>query len=248
MTSARRLPGEWLSRSPALIDPSVSAVDLDVDTAVVCSVERFYPDLLGILGRTASKAAPSCNGAEEGRIFKDLVVYKAGVGSPAQGMLMDTLIASGVKRFFVLGVAGSLIKECCIGDIVIPTWGIREEGTSFHYLAAEVVPRPSSSMVKELQRALKEEDVLFGGVWSTDAPYRETRDKIRDYSRLGAVAIDMECTALMSIAMAREVRMAAVMAITDELAGPEWVEAFGSKKVAVTRKTICRSLASILKR
>lgn len=248
MASVRRPPREWLSRHPALIDPSISALDIGVDTAVICSVEGFYPELLECLGLIASRSAPPCNGAEEGRIAKDFIVYKAGVGAPAQGMLMETLIASGVERFIVTGVAGSLTPKCCIGDIVIPTWGIREEGTSHHYLAADVVPRPSSSMVKELRRALRDENPMSGGIWSIDAPYRETKDKIKEYSRLGAVAIDMECTALMSIAMARKVKMVAVLAITDELSGPKWVQGFGSKKVSVARKAICESVASILKR
>lgn len=248
MASVRRPPREWLSSHPALIDPSISALDIDVDTAVICSVEGFYPELLRRLGQVASRNAPPCNGAEKGRVAKDYIIYKAGVGAPAQGMLMDTLIASGVGRFIVTGVAGSLTPKCCIGSIVIPTWGIREEGTSHHYLAAGVVPRPSSSLVKGLRHALSDENPVLGGIWSIDAPYRETRDKIKEYSRLGAVAIDMECTALMSIGMARKVKMAAVLAITDELWGPEWVQGFGSKKVSAARKAICGSVASILER
>lgn len=248
MARGSKPPKQWLSDSVSFIDPRVSAVDIEVDTAVICSVEGFYPEMLHCIGRAGTKTAPRCNGAEKGRVARDFVIYKASVGSPSQGMLMDTLVASGVRRFIVLGIAGSLSPKCRIGDIVIPSWGIREEGTSYHYLAADVVPRPSSSLSKHLRQSLGRTRVLTGGIWTIDAPYRETRDKIKKYSRGGAIAIDMECTALMSIAMVRGVDMAAVLAISDELFGPEWVQGFGSKELSAARKVICRSMVAYLKR
>jgi len=42
--------------------------------------------------------------------------------------------------------------------------------------------------------------------------------------------------------------MAAVLAISDELFGPEWVQGFGSKELSAARKAICRSMVAYLKR
>ncbi len=222
-------PREWFSRAPELIAPSVGAVNLGVENAVICNVGGCFECLRRRLEFRNAKRALRINGSlGRGLLGKDIVVYKAMVGAPAATLVMETLIASGVRKIVMLGLAGSLTEACEIGDIVVPSWGLREEGTSYHYLPASEAPKPSKRLSDEVVRALGKGGATRGGVWTTDAPYRETRDKIRAYAKSGVVAVEMECTALMSVAMMRKAEFAAALAISDTVHGDTWEEGFHS--------------------
>ena len=64
------------------------------------------------------------------------VVGGFGIGAPAACVVLEGLIAFGVKRFVSVGFAGSLQPDLRIGDIVVCDKAIRDEGTSYHYLPA----------------------------------------------------------------------------------------------------------------
>ena len=62
------------------------------------------------------------------------------MGAPMAVMLLEQLIALGAQRLLYLGFCGALIPSYRIGDLFLPMHAIREEGTSYHYLPADVVP------------------------------------------------------------------------------------------------------------
>jgi len=228
-------PREWLSGTPEVISPSVGAISLGVEKAIICNVGGCFECLRESREFRNARRAPLINGSMgRGVLGKHIVVYKAMVGAPAATLVMETLIASGIRELVLLGLAGSLAEDCRIGDIVVPGWGLREEGTSFHYLPASAVPRPSKHLSDAVVRALGKREVARGGVWTTDAPYRETRDKVKSYAKKGVVAVEMECTALMSVAMMRKVEFAAALAISDTVHGDTWGEGFESDELEKT--------------
>lgn len=75
--------------------------------------------------------------------------------------------------------------------------------------------------------------------------FRETKDKIKEYSKNGIVAVDMECTALMSIAMYRNIDFTAVLAISDELWGEEWETGWGGNELKKAKETITHDLLKV---
>ena len=157
-----------------------------------------------------------------------ICVHRIYIGAPAAAMAMELLIAAGVKKFVLFGGCGAIHPSVRIYDIVIPTWGVREEGTSYHYLPPDVIPRPSGKAVKTLYEELTPTAqrlgiaLHLGGVWTTDAIFRETRDKVERYSSMKVLGVDMESTALMSIAMYRGAELGIALVVTDELHGGKW--------------------------
>jgi len=149
-------------------------------------------------------------------------------GAPAAVITLELLAASGIRKFLVYGGAGSITRELRIGDVLIPTWGVREEGTSYHYMREEYVPKPSQALANRLKEnlhntlSLQGSRVVEGGVWSTDAIFRETEDKVRNYAGKGVMGVDMESTALMTVAEYRGVELAIALIITDELSSLRW--------------------------
>ena len=54
--------------------------------------------------------------------------------APGAASTIEELHAMGCGRFLVCGGAGALRGELSLGEIVIPTAAVRDEGTSYHYL------------------------------------------------------------------------------------------------------------------
>ena len=67
-------------------------------------------------------------------------VIASPMGAPMAVMLLEQLIALGARRLLYLGFCGALVPSYRIGDLFLPVQAIREEGTSYHYLPADIVP------------------------------------------------------------------------------------------------------------
>jgi len=86
---------------------------------------------------------------------RDLAVAGPMMGAPQAVLTVEKLIALGVRRIVALGWCGSLQPAVRIGDVVLPTGAISEEGTSAHYPLGEgVVAGPSERLWHGLAEAL----------------------------------------------------------------------------------------------
>ena len=171
------------------------------------------------------------------------------LGAPQAVMGMEKLIALGVQRIWVLGWCGSLQPGLCIGDLVLPTTAISEEGTSQHYPVAEKIPRADEALCQMLDDALKKKEQSFvrGTVWTTDAPYRETPAKVKTYQEKGILAVEMEMSALMTLAMYRAVRLSGLLVVSDELFDLKWHSGFKSPKLRKTSRVAVKVLLDLVK-
>ncbi|MBI5376347.1 MAG: nucleoside phosphorylase [Candidatus Schekmanbacteria bacterium] len=154
------------------------------------------------------------------------------IGAPAAAILMEKIIACGGKKILFFGSCGAISPSLEIGDIFIPDGGISEEGTSVLYLKGEKILSPSMEILSALEIALKKSSLSYkkGRVWTTDAPFMETVEKVEYYSSLSVLAVDMEFTALCAVAMFRQVSFAALMVVSDILYKKEWAHGFPSAK------------------
>lgn len=234
---------QWLSERPSIVQPVAFAKEIEARDAVLCCSERIFSHLLEAFDLCAGRGAPRLPGALDGKLDDDVAVYLACFGAPAAGSLMEALIASGVERVVMVGQAGAISPRCRIGDLFLPTWGVREEGTSYHYLSPDVTCEVSAKLLDAIRGCLSGVQVVEGGVWTTDALFRESADKVEAFAAKGVLAVEMECTALMAIAMVRRVAFAAAMVVTDELFSGAWVEGFRRQEVARSQDLLCRRLA-----
>jgi hypothetical protein len=99
-----------------------------------------------------------------------------GIGAPVAALILEELIALGVRRFLNIGAAGSLLDDCRFGDIVVADAAIRDEGVSHHYLPAAKFAYPSALLTEDFAAALERRDVSVrrGTTWTIDAVFRET--------------------------------------------------------------------------
>jgi uridine phosphorylase len=162
----------------------------------------------------------------------DITIATLPVGAPGAVMLAEEMIACGMEALVVTGATGSLQPHLPIGSIVVPTEAIREEGTSHHYAPAGEVALATPSVVGAVSDVLRERGLVFsvGRQWTTDAVYREHREKIARYRAQGVLAVDMELSALYTLARFRGIVCGAVLAISDELHGDAWEMGFADPR------------------
>jgi uridine phosphorylase len=170
------------------------------------------------------------------------------IGAPYAAMVLETLIAWGVRKILFLGWCGSISEKVKIGDIIVPTSAIIDEGTSGHYKEDDNrMSFPSERMVTKLQKTLTRNQLKFhnGTIWSTDAVYRETRQKVQFYQRREAIGVEMEISALFTVAKFRRVHMGAIVVVSDELASFKWHSGFKMDEFKHGRKAACAVIRDI---
>jgi uridine phosphorylase len=156
------------------------------------------------------------------------IIANFGIGAPVAATLLEELIAFGVKKFISIGEAGALQKHLKIGDIVVCSKALRDEGTSYHYLKHTRYACASREMTKKIRETLEKLNQKYsvGTSWTIDAPYRETAAEARQYQKEGIATVEMEAAALFAIAQYRKADMGAIFIISDSLAELEWEPKF----------------------
>lgn len=166
------------------------------------------------------------------------------VGAPAAALVMEKLIVLGAKQIILMGWCGAVASSCVIGDIILPDNAVSGEGTSKYYGISDTV-QPCRQSTIRLQQLLDKEMLEYkeGTIWSTDAPYRESREMLhRLQKRHRIVAIDMEFSALCSVAAFRSVSFCAVLLVSDEVWGASWKPGFKDSRFLERRERIMECL------
>jgi uridine phosphorylase len=171
------------------------------------------------------------------------------LGAPHAVLGMEKLIALGVERIWVMGWCGSIHPEVRVGHVVLPTDAHCEEGTSPHYPISDGPPAPDKHLNRRLVEALEREALpcIQGTVWTTDALYRETPEKVERYQRRGILAVEMEMSALMTVAHYRGVSLAALLVVSDELFALRWRPGFSDPDFKRNSRAAGRALLQTAK-
>ncbi|MBU1567164.1 MAG: nucleoside phosphorylase [Proteobacteria bacterium] len=152
------------------------------------------------------------------------------IGAPMAAMSMEKLISLGAKKIILFGWCGALSRTLKVGDILLPHEAKSGEGTSRYY-PLPTPAAPSTIFRSHIEKSFCDNDMIVhsGCVWSTDAVYREDRGMLQELnSRDGVSAVDMEFSALCSVACFRNIEFAAVLIVSDELWGTAWKPGFSS--------------------
>jgi uridine phosphorylase len=170
------------------------------------------------------------------------------LGAPQAVMVLEKLVALGVERLVAVGWCGSLQPHVKIGDVVVPMGSFSEEGTSTHYPIEEPLPGPSSELLDVLLESIKPLGLTLhkGMIWTTDAPFRETASKVIGFRERGALAVEMEASALFTVSRFRKVDTALMLVVSDELSSLKWVHGFRENRFVETRQILIRSTLNVV--
>lgn len=213
----------------ALIEPSRILQPRDVpEHCVICffhevidHVAREHAARMLVKNRWEDGAHPLYEIEHHGR---RLAFFHPGVGAPLAAGLLEEVIAFGCRKFIVCGGCGVLAKDMAVGHLTVIQAALRDEGVSYHYLppGQEVTANPQA--VAALEQALASQGLpyLLGKTWTTDAPYRETPNKIALRKAQGCSVVEMEAAALMAVAQFRGAILGQVVYAGDDLSGEAW--------------------------
>lgn len=167
-----------------------------------------------------------------------LTFFMAGVGGPWISGDLENLSVNGVEKFIIFGNCGVLdskIEDC---SIIIPTKAFREEGTSQHYVedseTIELNPKYQNEFIEILNKY--NFDYTKGYTWTTDAFFRETKDKIEYFKKNGAVCVEMEGATIAAVAQRKKLDYFTFYYAGDNLDSTEWDERSLSGEVNIDKK------------
>lgn len=141
-------------------------------------------------------------------------------GAPMAAVQLEELIALGCDDFLVIGPAGhptsQLQPDVPLGALVVATKAWIYEGTSPHYGCVEH-SLPSDGAVERLKSVLHGLDLEFqqGAVATTDALYRETKSLLQHVLMRQGLAVEMELSALCTVAKYHGKTLAGLLFISD---------------------------------
>lgn len=229
------MPEEIISPIKGKNDPRIGPV------AVMVAAEKD----LAVIRRSMRMAGEAAGRILYSRLYtgmydhQDMALVGPLLGAPYAAMVLEKLMVLGAQKILFFGWCGSIRQGLRVGDFLVPDRAVSDEGTSAHYPVDDPYPRPSGAVLKAIEESLAECSIPFhkGPVWSTDAPYRETRQKVLRLQSEGVLGADMELSALFTVASFRQAEMGALLVVSDELGSLRWRPGFSSRRFNRSRKT-----------
>jgi purine-nucleoside phosphorylase len=224
--------------SQAIINPTGYKIEKFPKIGIMVFDDRSYPKIIKDYDtEIINKEVESCFCNYKG--YK-LYVFHASCGAPMAAVDLELAIASGVNTVVAFGIAGTLDKNIKVREITLPTSAIREEGTSYHYIANGDEIVQDKTNLEILKEIIKKYNLSFteGKVWTTDAIYRETKNKMVEMKKRGCIAVDMECSANLAVAQFRKINFVQFLTAADNLDSYEHDTRLEERKITYNDKII----------
>ncbi len=148
---------------------------------------------------------------------EQMTIQSTGMGGPSAAIVVAELAELGARRLLRAGTCGALGSDLGLGDLLVVTEAIPEDGTS-RALAGTSRLRPDEGMARALLDAAPA-GTPAGAVVSTDLFYDGPEGRERAWLDAGAAAVEMETATLLALAGLRGLRAASLLLVSDLLAG-----------------------------
>ena len=157
-----------------------------------------------------------------------LSVTSTGIGSPSAAIAVEELARVGAETFIRVGSCGGIQPETNVGDLVITSGAVRQEGTSDEYVREDYPAAADDRVVSALVAAAEElgYDYHVGTTMSADTFYAgQARPGFRGYEAPGSdqlldelraanvTNVEMEAAAILTLARIYGLRGGAVCTV-----------------------------------
>lgn len=238
----------------ALILPSYIVSQRDIaDACVLCffgeAIEKIcaeYPHAIVGQYHAASIRLPIYEIVYKGM---RIVLMQALMGAPAAASQMEELTAMGCRKFIACGACGVLKKDIAVGHLIVPTVAVRDEGTSYHYIAPAREIVANECVIRTIEDTLSAQNIPYikAKTWTTDAFYRETPAKIQLRKAEGCVTVEMEAAAFMAVAQYNDIEFGQILYAGDNLGGTTWDSRLYNDRKDVREMVLRMSLDACLR-
>lgn len=143
-----------------------------------------------------------------------ITVTSTGIGGPSTGIAIEELISCGAKYLIRIGSAGAVQSNIKLGDLVICSAAVREDGITNMYVSPNY---PAVADIKLTNLIIDTCDELkynyhYGVVRSHDSFYvDEENEMLEKWNKKNILASDMETSSLFVIGQLRGVKTASIL-------------------------------------
>ena len=143
-----------------------------------------------------------------------VLAISTGIGGASAGIAVEELHHIGITHMIRIGSCGSLQPKVKMGDLVLVSGAVRDDGASKTYIDAIFPAVPDTDLFMACIQAAKENKFSYhtGIARSHDSFYTDDEEQIDAYwSKKGVLGADMETSALFTIGHLRGVKTASIL-------------------------------------
>ena len=139
------------------------------------------------------------------------------VGASYAVLVAEELFALGCELLVSITSAGQVNPAGNLPYFVVIDRALRDEGTSYHYVAPSQFAEADPGMIVLGSKAVTAAGFpeIVGSSWTTDAPFRETESALQAAKGLGILTVEMEAAALYSFAQAKRAKVLCFAHVTN---------------------------------
>lgn len=231
--------------------PSFVAQPFDTNKLVI----TFFPDVMDRLAAEGRIVPQQTIGGENPTpIYRftdsDILITLGAIGCPSCGGNLDLFHAMGITKVMFCGGGGVLDETIEVGQILVVEGAIRDEGFSYHYIEPSKYIYANPEVTNTIVQYLEQHSIPYirGLTWTTDALFRETRDRIAQRKAEGAKIVEMEQAGCLAVSQFRGFAYGALIYGGDDVSREEWSSRnWRSRKgIRYDLVTLCKQLVGIL--
>jgi uridine phosphorylase len=194
-------------------------IRLDSNHGALCALlpgdparlDRIQPFLTDVQALAYNREYRSLVGSYQG--IRVLAV-STGIGGASAGIAVEELKNLGVVNMIRIGSCGALQPQVKIGDLVLVSGAVRDDGASKTYIDSIFPAVPDSALLIACVQAAKARNIRHhtGIARSHDSFYTDREAEIDAYwSQRGVLGADMETAALYTIGHLRGIRTMSIL-------------------------------------
>lgn len=181
-----------------------------------------YNEIRGILGFTGSYRG------------KRISVQGTGMGIPSISIYVNELIRDyGVKKLMRVGSCGSIQEGAALRDLILAVTASTDSSMNKNRFGGRDFCPPADYTLLRTAADIAEEKKMschVGSVFTTDMFYHDNPDYWKDWAAYGVLAIEMETTALYTLAAKYGVRALTILTVSDNILTGDKVSAADREK------------------
>lgn len=243
---------EFDNNKVAKLNP-VNFVDKKFDTNKM--IITFFPEIMDKLIDEGKISIEHKIGGENPVLVyrfidSNILITLGQVGCPACASNLDLFNAMGINKVMFCGGGGVLDKNIEVGQILVVDGAIRDEGFSYHYIEPSRYIYTNPTVTNKIINYLDDHSITYirGLVWTTDAIFRETNDRISLRKAEGAKIVEMEQAGCIAVSQFRGFDYGALIYGGDDVSQIEWSNrSWRSRKgIRYDLVMLCKKLVEII--
>jgi len=172
---------------------------------------------------------------------KRVSVQGTGMGCPGATIVFEELVQLGCKKLIRVGTCGGLQPSHKLGDLIVAISAVPADSTAMHLVGNEPhCPTASWNIVHEAVHVARHSDqqIHVGPIVSSDLFYNPDDGQYERWSKRGVLAVEMEASALFTVAALRGVEACCLLTVSDIVVEGEFVRISDEEmKAAVDQMT-----------